>query len=226
MRGYINKCMIPTGCKNIDRLIGGGLRGKIITQLYGPAGSGKSNICMQSLCNCVKAGKRAVYVDTEGGFSEKRLRQIAGNDFKRVLENTYFYEVVDFEEQGAIIKQLEKHDDIALIIVDSVTSLYRLQMSDDRYKETNRELGRQLSTLLAYARKNNIPVLVTNQVYTDIETDEIEAVGGDVMRYSSKVVVELQKDGYARNAILRKHLFKKDGDSAAFSIIEEGVVDE
>lgn len=218
--------MIPTGCKNIDRLIGGGLRGKIITQLYGPTGSGKSNICMQALRNCVKAGKRAVYVDTEGGFSEKRLRQIAGNDFKRVLENTYFYEITDFVEQGAIIKQLEKHDDIALIIVDSMTSLYRLQMSDDRYQETNRELGRQLSGLLGYARKNNVPVLVTNQVYTDIETDVIEPVGGDVMRYSSKVVVELQKNGYTRNAILRKHLFRKDGETAAFSIIEEGVVDE
>lgn len=218
--------MIPVGCKNIDRLLGGGLRSKIITQFYGPAGSGKTNVCIQSLCNCVKAGKRAVYVDTEGGFSEKRLKQMAGDDFKKVLENTYLYDVTDFEEQGAIIRRLEKHTDTALIIVDSMTSLYRLQMSDDRYQETNRELGRQLSALLTYARKNGIPVLVTNQVYTDIDTNEIEAVGGDVMRYSSKVIVELQKNGHARTALLRKHIFKKDGETAGFSIIEEGLADE
>lgn len=216
---------IPTGCRPLDTLLGGGLHPKIMTQLYGPAGSGKTNVCLQALYSCVKLGKRVVYIDTEGGFSEKRLEQMCGKDTKKVLENTYLHNVTDFAQQGEVIRGI-KNEEVDVIIVDSMTALYRLEKDGDTFHEINLELGRQLSVLLDYARNNKIPVLVTNQVYSDFNSGEIEPVGGDLLKYSSKIIVELQKhDNSVRRCILKKHLFKKEEDDAQFKIIERGLVE-
>ena len=105
-----------------------------------------------------------------------------------------------------------------------MAALYRLELSQEKYQETNRELGRQLSSLLAIARKSNIPVLITNQVYTDINTGSTESVGGDILRYNSKVILELQKHGPGmRKARIKKHICKKEDDEALFTIVEKGI---
>ena len=217
--------MIITGCSSIDRLLGGGLQNKIITQFYGPSSTGKTNICLSTLA-MLKGSKKVAFIDTEGGFSETRLKQIAGEHHQKVLENTILFEPTSFQEQSRIINKLQDIEGIELIIIDSIGALYRLELSQEKYQETNRELSKQLAIVLSYARKNNIPVLMTNQVYTDINTGTIESIGGDVVRYNAKVIVELKKQGdIARKAKLRKHLFKKEGMEAEFLIVEKGLVE-
>lgn len=217
--------MLPTGCRALDVLLGGGLPAGIITQLYGPAGSGKSAICLQAAHTAARAGRRVAFVDTEGSFHLRRLEQICGPALKKVLQSTILLEAHSFAQQSAAIaKAAAARAD--LIIVDSLTSLYRVERTDDTAAAVNRELGRQLATLLAAARRQGIPVLVTNQVYTDIDTNSVEPVGGDVLRYATKVIAELRRaaDG-SRTAILRKHAFRKEGTTARFRIVERGLAD-
>jgi DNA repair protein RadB len=38
---------LPSGCESLDSLLGGGFESGIITQLYGEAGTGKTNIALQ-----------------------------------------------------------------------------------------------------------------------------------------------------------------------------------
>jgi DNA repair protein RadB len=218
--------MMPIGCRSLDVLLGGGLPEKVITQFYGPAGSGKTNVCLQALNTAARLGKNVVFVDTEGSLSEKRLGQMAGERLDRVLERTVLYEPSDFSQQADVIRKIEEIP-AALIIVDSVTALYRLELSEEKAQETNRELGKQLSLLLSYSRARGIPVLVTNQVWSDFDTNSVEPVGGDVLKYSSKVIAELQKaDEGGRVAILRKHLFRKEGETARFRIVERGLIED
>lgn len=217
--------MLITGCKPLDSLLGGDLPKRTITQIYGPAGSGKTNVCLQALHLCTKNGGKAIFIDTDGSFCKKRLEQICGNNLERALKNVFLFEVNDFSGQTAAIASIEKLP-ADLIIVDSITSLYRLETNDNTFHETSRELGKQLCMLLRHAREKGTPVLVTNQVYSDINSGRVEPIGGDVLKYYSKIIIELQKEHNGiRKAILKKHVFKKEGESASFAITEKGLAE-
>jgi len=87
--------------------------------------------------------------------------------------------------------------------------LYRLEVgkANDIYN-VNRELGIQIGYLSHIARRINIPVIITNQIYADFEDKfRTNMVGGDLLKYQSKCLIELQKfkDSAVRKAILRKH---------------------
>ncbi len=64
---------IPTGCKGLDDLIGGGVEEGIVTEFYGEGGSGKTSLALQLAVRCAESGKQVVYLDTEG-VSPERFR--------------------------------------------------------------------------------------------------------------------------------------------------------
>ena len=218
---------IKTGSSALDALIGGGINEKLLTQVYGPAGSGKTNICLSTAYNAVKNNKTVLFIDTEGSFNQTRLEQICGKETQHVLENTILYTISSFEQQGKTVREItNSKKKIDFIIIDSFTALYRLEKNDETYQEANRELGKQIALLLNYAQKNEIPILLTNQVYTNIDTDKTEPVGGDILKYGTKIILELKhaNNGY-RQAILKRHAFKKENQSMEFEIAEKGLKD-
>lgn len=115
--------------------------------------------------------------------------------------------------------------DTGLVVVDTIAMLYRLEMgkTEDVYG-VNKELGLQLSYIGEIARKKDIPVLITNQVYANFEDkNKISMVGGDILKYASKCLIELQLlPNSRRRAILRKHRSVQEGKEAVFKIIENG----
>jgi len=205
--------------EKFDRFLGGGLQPRNLTHIYGPPASGKTNLAIIASVNAMKDGKKAIYIDTEGGFSIERLRQISKD--KEVLENLMLMEPMTYVEQRTAIQKLGEmvpKSNVGLIVLDSIASLYRLENNKD-----TKELGRQISSLLRISRKYNIPVVITNQIYTDINTGRIMFVGGDVIKYWSKVSIELCREGNTRYAVLRKHNFLPEGARAEFRIVDKGV---
>lgn len=207
----------------LDELFGGGIRTRSVTQIYGPSGIGKSNTALLASVNCVKQGKKVVFIDPEGSFSLRRLAQLAGEDKQKVLDNTFLFEPSSMREQGEIISGLKELDNLGLIVVDSVVYYYRLEMDRDNPQETYKELGLQMASLLDLARKKNLAVLVTNQVYTNIDTGKVEPVGGDVMKYASKIIIEYTQSS-PRTARVVKHQFLPSGLSCKFKIVQEGII--
>jgi len=209
--------------KNFDALLGGELQARCVTQIYGVPASGKTNIALMATASALKKGK-VIYIDCEGGFSLERLKQICREeDLNELLENLMLIEPTEFDEQKVAIKKL---DDIIpnskpnLIIVDSLGALYRLEKDRDI-----KELGRLLSRLSRISRRHEIPVLITNQAYTNIDTGKIVPVGGDVTVYWSKIIIELEKETLdsKRIAILRKHKFLPEGLRLEFKIVDTGI---
>src|SRR2546423_13965041 len=98
---------VALGCRALDDLLGGGVEEGCITLLHGEAGSGKTNFCLQLARNGVRAGRKAVYLHTEGG-SLQRPRQICGGDFEGVAENLPFSAPYSLEEQGDLIEEAAK----------------------------------------------------------------------------------------------------------------------
>ncbi|MGC9133185.1 MAG: DNA repair and recombination protein RadB [Nanopusillaceae archaeon] len=223
---------ISTGIYPIDKLLDGGLETDIITSFYGPSASGKTNIALISSYNVARLNKKVIFVDTEGGFSFERLKQISKEEFENVLKNILLYKPMNFLEQKKAIfltyeKVKENSNDIGLIVIDSVSMLYRLEKGDEDVNEVNIELAKQLQILSEISRKYNISVLVTNHVYSLLEEkDKIGIVGGDLIKYWSKCLVELKVyDNGIREAILRKHRYLPEGVSVKFKIVNDGIIE-
>ncbi|MBI4451939.1 DNA repair and recombination protein RadB [Candidatus Woesearchaeota archaeon] len=223
---------VPTGSKILDLMLGGGYEKDAITTIYGPAGSGKTVLCLLAAMTMSRSGKKVIYVDTEGGFSVERLRQISESikqDYKKILDNIIFLKPTSFEEQKKSFEKLKEivNDKIGLIIVDTIAMLYRLEMGkSEEYQDVNRELANQIAYLTEIARKKNIPILITNQVYADFDVpNKINIVGGDILKYGSKCLVELQiTPNGNRRCILRKARSIPEQKEILFKIVEGGII--
>jgi DNA repair protein RadB len=218
---------ISAGCDAMDWLLEGGFEKDVLTTIYGAPGTGKTNFLLLCMANSPDlAGKKIIYIDTEGNFSLSRFKQLT-EDHEEILKRTIFLKPTTFEEQRKAFDKLRKivTQKVGVIILDSAAMLYRLELgkTKDVYN-VNRELGLQLSYLTEIARKKHIPVLVTNQVYADVETQRgVKMVGGDILRYASKCLIELQRFAAGkRGAFLRKHRSLPEAE-VGFSITDQGV---
>ncbi|MBW3000321.1 DNA repair and recombination protein RadB [Candidatus Woesearchaeota archaeon] len=215
---------LSTGTAVMDWLLEGGYDKGIITTIYGPAGSGKTNLCLLCIANSVK-GQKVIYVDTEASFSITRFRQMC-SDYKKVLEKIIFLKPTNFKEQKVAIEKLKSliKKDIGIIFVNSITMLYRAELGEEDNYGLNNSLASQVRTLLEIARKKDIPVIMTAQVYADIEKKEgVRIVGGRIITNISKTLVELEKSGANRIAVIRKHRSIEEGKKVMFRIVDEGI---
>ena len=213
---------VPTGSPDLDDLLGGGLEPRVIHQFYGEAGSGKSAACIICAVECLRKGRGVIYIDTEG-FSAERFRQIAGAETESLAPDLLLYEPADFDQQGFFIGECEKilkSAGIGLIILDSATGLYRPEVGAGG--DAQRRLGYQLLRLLGYARRYNLPVIITNQVYLDIDKNLLVGLGGTILRHLSKVIVRFEKGNAKRRAILEKHRSLPEDRAFDFLITEKG----
>lgn len=222
--------ILDSGCESINELIKGGYEKNIITTVYGPAGAGKTNLMLIALCNAIKHGQKVLYVDTEGSFSVERVNQILP-DFAEKAKLVTFLRPYTFDEQKqAILKVKETVEkspkEFSVIIIDSIAMLYRLEVGKTLdVTFVNKELGLQLGLLTEITRKYAIPILITNQVYSDFDNPNgIKMVGGDLLKYTSKCLIELKKGHHGlRVATLIKHRSLPEGREVAFRIIQSGI---
>lgn len=220
--------LIPTN-SSLDGLLGGGIEKGCITQIYGPPGSGKTNIALKIVYEATKNGSKAIYMDTEGGLSLERIQQIAGLDFNKIANNIYLLEPKSFDQQQVEIQNIEnllaEDDSIDILIIDSIVALYRVEEGDP--SEINKKLGRLMAKLLTLSREYDIAILITNQIYSPFDSDDliVEPIGGTVLKYWSKVIVEIEKKvgSLERMAILQRHKNKQAGQKITFEIVDEGI---
>ncbi len=245
MESYRNK--ISAGSYDLNKFLFGGYEKDIITTFYGPGGSGKSNFCMIVTVSQAKKGNKVIFIDTEGGFSSDRIKQILGSgkegseELEKVLENILLLKPTTFKEQEQAFLELNKQvkmGDVSLIIVDSIAMLYRLELGDaikskedEQIREVNRKLSEQLKQLNEIARKQEIPIIVTNQVYAEFLSSEeikqgvqkgVSMVGGDLLKYWSKCLIEIQNNRGKRKLIIKKHRSMPEKE-LTFEITNQGI---
>ncbi|WP_290597933.1 MULTISPECIES: DNA repair and recombination protein RadB [unclassified Archaeoglobus] len=216
--------LIPTGSKCIDSLLGGGIETGTVTQIYGHSGTGKTTLCLMVAKNAAKDYKVA-YIDTEG-LSAERVKQVFGD--VSLFSNVFVYEVFQFRQQGVALKEAEKlcrSEKVKLIVVDCFTSLYRSELEDEKKQiKIKRELTSQLTFLLGIARKYDVAVVITNQMFSDVSSGIDRPLGGPSLDHLSKVVLALERDDEGvRKATLVKHRWMKEGRSCFYRITDRGI---
>ncbi len=233
-----NTGKMTSGSSDLDEWLNGGYDNDIITVFYGPAGSGKTNLCLIAAAEQAALGKKVVFIDTEGGFSVERLKQLASME---VLKNIVIIKATTFYEQKmAFDKLLELiNKNVSLIVVDSLVMLYRLELGQassnkdyDRVHMINGVLAKQLRILSEIARKKNVCILCTDQVYGKFLSEEeqlageektFSMVGGDIIKYWAKCIIKLENLQHGRRkATLIKHRSLPE-KKLEFEIINEGI---
>ncbi|MFO7967624.1 MAG: DNA repair and recombination protein RadB [Archaeoglobaceae archaeon] len=208
----------------IDDLLGGGIDTGTITQIYGESGTGKTSLCLMLAYRTALNGGKVVYMDTEG-LSGERIEQIFKN--RSALDNVFVYDIYDFKQQSSVIKNISKvceKESIQLIIVDCFTSLYRSELEDDsKQVKMKRELTFQLTYLLGLARKHELAVVITNQMFTDIKNGFNKPLGGTSIDHLSKIIIGIQRINKKRRAVLMKHRSHAEGENCIFKITDAGI---
>jgi len=232
---------IMTGSHDLNEWLEGGYEKGIITLFYGPAAAGKSNFVILAACHQAKKDKKIIFIDTEGSFSVDRISQISAGIPEFILKNIVILKPINFQEQNQaffkLLKGLKQSENIGLIVVDSMTMLYRIELADARKKgleeiqKVNNDLAKQVRALYEVSHKRNVPVLITGQVYSEFLSEEewlsgkeagVSLVGGDILKYWSKCIIELQNNNGKKRAIIRKHRSLPE-KSLNFEIINEGI---
>lgn len=215
---------ISSGTAVMDWLLEGGYDKGIITTVYGPAGSGKTNLLLLCIANSVK-GQKVIYIDTEGSFSLTRFKQVCSN-YKKALEKIIFLKPTTFREQEKAISELKVliKQDVGAVFVDTISMLYRAELKEEIDRGLNNSLAMQVRGLLEIARKKDIPVIMTTQVYADFKNkDQVKLVGGNTVKNMSKCLIELKKSGSNRIALIQKHRSIEEGKNVMFRIVDEGI---
>ncbi|XP_076661986.1 DNA repair protein XRCC3 [Halictus rubicundus] len=169
---------LTTGCSKFDAILRGGIAARGITQIYGAANTGKTQLALQ-LCLTVQLpateggfAAGAVYICTESIFPSRRLQQLI-----KKLEVVKKYGITGdliFVEHVSTTEELEtcllqrvpilmSAQKIRLIVVDSIAAPFRVEdwkdESNSRAKRL-RTIGQQLHKLC----RNDTCIVCINQV--------------------------------------------------------------
>jgi len=216
----------------LDRLLRGGLPTDGVSLVYGEAETGKTSFAIQCAVNAARSGYKAIFVDSDGTFSSKRLSQIASHDFEDVSPLIILAKPTTFQEQSLAIDHLDEYltRKVGLLVVDTITSLYRAELGGAR--ETfalNRELNRQVASLAQIAKTYKVATLLTSQVRSVFAEEQVglEPVATRVLKFWSDTVLALKHTGQTRiiKVVVEKHPGRKRPASCYLSIERAGIRD-
>ncbi|KAK9834052.1 hypothetical protein WJX81_005963 [Elliptochloris bilobata] len=235
---------ITTGCKEFDTVLEGGFETGSITEIYGEFRTGKTQLCHTLCVTCqlpsdLGGGEgKAMYIDTEGTFRPQRLMQIAeryGLNPNDVLDNVAYARAHNTDHQGQLLiaaASMMADSRFALIVVDSVTALYRVEyVGRGELAARQNSLGRFLRALQRLADEFGCAVVVTNQVVANPDGasmfagPSLKPIGGNIMAHASTTRLWLKKGrGENRTCKIVSSPSLPERD-ATFAIGPEGVCD-
>lgn len=237
--------MITTGSSELDKLLGGGIETRSITELFGEFRTGKTQLCHMLAVTCqlpIELGGcngKAIYIDTEGTFRSERLIEIAKRyelDPTEVLSKVSVARAYSADHQTELVKQasgLMATGEYRLLIVDSVIAHYRTDYAG-RGELSARQihLGVYLRSLMQLADEYNIAIIITNQVVAQVDGaaamfggDTKKPTGGHVLAHASTTRLYLRK-GRGDMRICKVYDSPSLPEAeATFRILNEGIAD-
>ncbi len=153
---------IPTGSLRLDLALGtGGLpRGRFI-EIFGPDASGKTTLCQHIIAEAQKMGESCAFIDVDHGM-DSRYALRCGVD----PDHLHYSEPMHAEQALDIVTTLARTDALAVIVIDSVSTLIpandlQLDWSTTSRRYTDTLLSAAMRNLNGIIRKNNTTIVFT-----------------------------------------------------------------
>jgi RecA/RadA recombinase len=164
--------VLPTGCKGIDNLLGGGIHYGLVTDIYGESGSGKSQLCFTICARSAEYFRNTpdvsvVFVDTGGTFRPERIMEITiGNEKSEneLLDKILLMRSFSTTDQINSVKRIANINP-RVIVIDGVASLFTTE-----YQGAARHLAlmKHLHELALAAVNLRCAIVITNMIRADI----------------------------------------------------------
>jgi DNA repair protein RadA len=232
---------ISTGSKNFDKLLGGGIETKSITEVCGEYGTGKTQLChtasimVQQDYSSGGLKGNALYIDTENTFRPERIDSISrfrNLDPVKILDNIIVAKAYSSSHYELILSESRKIIDsynIKLVVIDSIISLYRSEFVGlSALSERQQRLNKLVHAIMRIAETFEIAVLLTNQVQSSPDSvfngNSFRAAGGNIIAHSSTYRIFLRKSGRNRIARMVDSPYHAESD-AIFTISDIGISD-
>jgi len=222
---------LKTGIKGLDELLGGGLRIKTITGIYGPPASGKTQFCIymtvRSLIDEERGGissERAIFIDTEGTFDPGRasvfLRQngLSERELSRI-DVLRVNNVIQLKGALEVAADHVKSGSSKLVCLDSISHPFRQYGGLKGLRERQEDLQEVLISLRRIAERGSVVIMTMHAMRWG---RDLYSMGGFVLSHAphnmlcfrkvrGKVIVTLEDSSYLPPG------------QAAFVIREDGI---
>jgi len=215
-KDFDERSVLKTHQPKLDEILGGGFETKKVYELYGTKGTGKTNLLHQLICLSRRPVDKGgldspatIYLDVEGNFSQKRLEDMApfwGVNHESIMKSIAKANPKTSDELVSLcenqIEKIVKETSARLILLDSIASHFRSEYGKnlDLLPERQQKINRVLHAFKRAATRNNLLVIVVNQV-----SFKDNPALGHVAGHESQIRLKIEKnDGQDRQITVEK----------------------
>lgn len=214
--------MISTSLLGLDDLLGGGIVDGTIIDIFGPGGSGKTQLAMQISLNSLPNGI-VLYQDTTGGFRPERMMQLIKlkNLQSSLLDNMIVARITNTAEQFEYLNKISELSP-KLVVIENITDLFTFEYSRETNSlEKHVRFMEYMHLLSMISINTRIPIVVTNIVRSS-DDQEIESMNKSISMFTHKKI-KLEKDGKIYKARVFPSFGKKK--EISYKITEAGLAE-
>ncbi len=215
--------MISTGIKKLDNYLGGGIKGGIITDIFGATGTGKTQLTMQISINSLLDGNQVLFQDTTGQFRPERMLDLIKirNLETNLLDRVKVGRITNSSEQIQFLSKI-KDQDFSLVVIDNVTDLFSFEYGKEKQNlEKNVTFMQYMHELSLISIEKKLPIVVTN-IIRKIDDLEIENLDKSISMFTH-MKIKLLKIGKKYSCeVFPSFLEKKE---FPYQITKEGLVE-
>jgi len=215
--------MISTGIKKLDNYLGGGIKGGIITDIFGASGTGKTQLTMQISINSLLNGNQVLFQDTTGQFRPERMLDLIKirNLEINLLDRVKVGRVTNSSEQIQFLSKI-KDQDFSLVVIDNVSDLFSFEYGkEEQNLEKNVTFMQYMHELSLISIQKKLPIVVTN-IIRKIDDLEIENLDKSISMFTH-MKIKLSKIGKKYSCeIFPSFLEKKE---FPYQITKEGLIE-
>ena len=202
---------ISTGSFSLDIATGGGYPYGTIVELYGEESTAKSLICLKTIIEAQKEGKRCIYIDLEGSITLQWAIKV-GVDPKLLL----IARPDTAEEALGMVEKLAGSKQVGVIVIDSVAALVPVVEADSEIEKQQmgtaaKLMSKHLRRLIAIFQPSDLSeekdynpcvVIYINQTREKIGVmwgSPLTTPGGKALKFYSSIRVHLKKGDIYRD---------------------------
>ncbi len=201
----------PTGMRELDRVLGGGIVSGSLILVGGDPGIGKSTLLLQVCRSTAALGKRVLYISGEESLRQIKMR---ANRIGTFSGHFFLLAETNLDRMQQAIEEMMPD----IVIVDSIQTMYREDISSA--PGSVGQIRESTNVLLSIAKGKGITIFLVGHV-----TKEGVVAGPRVLEHMVDTVLYFEGDRNAVYRILRavKNRFGSTNEIGVFEMRQDGL---